>query len=377
MNGEHKTGGGDTATQDEPSSKKEDQDAEARARQDVTQHPRMLAMAAIAAKHEADIDDQLAAEGLSSRVTAGEQTVNDDRTTGAVEDTTQVQQRTQQQDDGARPQTKPAPAAKKGPAQVDLQAFGTDPVPMEALDNLRVKVKIDGVEKTMTMQELRRSAQIDGAAMARLEQANELLRTAREAATTAKPQPPVGVEGNGGSGDSSATSEDVTAAAEGLVDALFVGDKTAAVETVKKLLQGAQPARQQVDTGAITTAVRQQLSQEEAEAQFRSDFKDVVSDPSLVIVADRFFAEAQAADPQKSYGELLAEAGNSTRAWLGRHSPNPATGQSKRTSRQEKLEAKGALDEPASLSRTEVKDEPVIESHSDVIAKMRAQRGLA
>lgn len=362
------SGAQNTTTTDGPS--QEELDAQARARQDVSQHPRMQMMAAIATKHEDDIEAQLAAEGLSSRVVHGEQPVNDGRTPVELEDdatgTPPVQQ-TQRQ------------PAKTAATPDVLKQFGSDPVPMETLDNLQVRVKIDGVDRVMSLHDLRRAAQLDGAAHARLEQANKLLREA-QAAASAAPKPPVGVEGKTATGDSSLASEDVTAAANSLVDALFVGDKDAAVATVKKLLAGAQPAGQQFDPEAIARqvapAVRQQLSQEEAEAQFRSDFKDVVKDPLLVSVADRFFEEAMAIDPQKSYAAALTEAGNSTRQWLAAQAGTTATGQGTRNSRQGKLEAKAKIDEVSALSRTDVTQEPTIPSHSQVIADMRKQRGL-
>lgn len=380
MNGEHKTGAGETGS-NEPT--QEELDAQARARQDVSQHPRMQAMDAIAQSHESAIEDQLAAEGLSSRTTPGEQPAPQARTQAEEGEQPAQGNPEQREQPGQRPQERTQQPANQ--RQVDLQAFGEDPVPMEALDSLKVKVKINGQERVMSLQELRRTAQIDGAAMQRLEQANELLRKAQEAVAAsgagAGGQPPVGVEGKQAGGDSSATSKDVTSAAESLVDALFVGDKDAAVATVTRLLAGAQPAAAQpLDPAAvarqIAPVVRQQLSQEEAEAQFRSDFSDVVADPILVDVADRFFAEAQAADPQKSYAELLTEAGNSTRAWLEQRTGKPATGQATRNSRQEKLEAKQRIDEVRGLQRTEAKEEPQIQTHSDVIAEMRAARGL-
>lgn len=388
MNGEHKTGSGaqgtDATTEVDPAEQAR-LDAEARARQDPANHPRMSAMDAIAQRHEQQIEEQLAEAGLSSRVTPGEQPSAEEqaRTQREAEEAERlrVQREAAGQPDpdtrGGQPQQQPSARTTQ---QVDLQAFGADPVPMEALDNLKVRIKINGEERVITVQELRRTAQIDGAAMQRLEQANELLRKAREAAGgDPGTQPPVGVEGKPGSGDSRATSKDVTAAAESLVDALFVGDKAAAVATVTQLLAGAQPA-QSLDPAAIARqvvpAVKQQLSQEEAEAQFRSDFKEVVSDPILVDVADRFFAEASAADPQKSYAELLTEAGNSTRNWMEARGLKPATGQGPRNTRQEKLEAKARTDEVRGLSRTEVKDEPQIETHSDVIRQMREARGL-
>jgi hypothetical protein len=355
----------------------EELDAQARARQDVSQHPRMLAMAEIAKKHEDAIEDQLAAEGLSSRATSGEQPVNDTRTTPPVEQTTTtppVEQQTQQAT------TPPAQAPAKTVDPQLLKQFGADPVPMETLDNLQVRVKIDGQDRVMSLHDLRRSAQLDGAAHARLEQANKLLKDAQEAVAKAGTKPPVGVETKPGSGDSSATSKDVTAVAKDLVQALFVGDEEAAVATVTKLLAGAQPSAP-LDPSAIARqvapAVRQQLSQEEAEKQFRSDYKDVIGDPILVTVADRMFEEVMAEEPQKSYAEALIESGNRTRQWLESRTGRPATEPPTASTRQEKLAAKARIDNVRALGRTDTKQEPAIETPSQVIQKMREARGLA
>jgi hypothetical protein len=348
--------------------------AEALARQDPANTPRMQAMSAIAKKHEDDIEQQLAAEGLSSRTTHGELPM-ESRTPAEIGRGARGHRHAA----GAADHPAAPPAGQDAGDQRRPQAVRHRPGPDGGLDGLQVRMKIDGVDRVLTMQELRRTAQLDGAAHARLEQANKLLQEARTAAA-ATPKPPVGVEGKTGTGDSSLASEDVTAAANSLVDALFVGDKDAAVATVKKLLAGAQPAAQQFDPEAIARqvapAVRQQLSQEEAEAQFRSDFKDVVKDPLLVSVADRFFEEAMAIDPQKSYAEALTEAGNSTRQWLATQAGTTATGPGTRNSRQGKLEAKAKIDEVNALSRTDVTQEPSIPSHSQVIADMRKQRGL-
>lgn len=391
MNGEHSGPGeqGNNTTIDPAEQARLDE--EARRRQDPANHPRMQAMAAIAEKHESDIEQQLAAEGLSSRVTHAEgetpSAAEEAQRARAAEEAERqrVLAEAGQTTDGA-PRTTPAEGkpARRPAAAVDpqlLEQLGTEPLPMEAFDSLKVRVKIDGEEQVMTIFDLRRAAQLDGAASKRLQHANELLRQAQAAvaAGTSRQPPPVGVEGKSGAGDHSPASQDVTAAAEGLVDALFVGDKAAAVATVTQLLKGAQPAQQLDVAAAARQAIaeeKQKLSQEEAEAQFRSDFKDVVKDPILTSAADAFYEEVIAEDPQKSYAEALTEAGNRTRQWLASRTGTPATGPSHATPRQKKLEAKQGLDEPRGLSRTEVKVETPIPTHTDVIAQMRAARGL-
>lgn len=358
-------------------------DDEARARQRPENDPRTQALDAIAAANEVRIEEQLAAEGLSSRTPVGE--VDPASSSSGAGDGGEHPGEGGEHP-GDHPTVTPARRARAPAVDPQLLAqLGTEPLPMEALDGLRVRFKVAGKERVMTLQELRREAQLDGAAQTRLEEATTLLRQAQEAtarlpaATPAAPgQPPVGVERQPAPGDSGTASQDVTAIAKNLVQSLFVGDEEAATATVVQLL-----ARQNapMDPTAIALrlvpAVRQQLSQEEAEAQFRSDFKDIVADPHLVTAADTFYAQVVQQDPQKPYAEALAEAGTMTRDWIAKVSGvKPATGPGTGSTRAEKLQAKERIDNVRALSRTEGSHDEPIQTASQVIAEMRKARGL-
>ena len=162
-------------------------DDEARARQDVSQNPRMQAMAAIEAENERRIHDQLVAEGLDPGFKPGEQ----GRTTATEEDPPiETAPRPTPAPTAAPTPPAPAPASTPAPApkgksmSPDLLArLGSEPIPFEDLDQIKVRVKVDGEEREMTLHDVRRSTQLDGAAQKRLQQANELLEQAKRAAS--------------------------------------------------------------------------------------------------------------------------------------------------------------------------------------------------
>lgn len=341
------------------------------ASQDISQNPRMQAMAAIASANEDGIAREHADEGLAVDGLGNAPAPSPAPSPAPAP--------------APAPKPAPAPGAAPAPAAatVDDQLmaqFGADPVPMEALDSLKVKVKIDGQERVVTLHELRRTAQLDGAAHARLEEANRLLHEARTHAATTATQPPVGVAPAAAPGQSSPASKDVTAITKQLVGAIFEGDEGKAAELLGQVLAGnQQPAINAEEIAArVVPVVKQQLSVDEANAQFRSDFKEIVADPMLAGVADQFFVQAQQMDPQKSYAQLLDEAGTETRKWMSANGLKTATEPARGSTRQEKLEAKQRIDgkETRGLSRTETPTEPQVESPSQVIAAMRQARGL-
>lgn len=370
-------------------------DEEARKRQSPENDPREQMLARIAAENDARIEEQLAAEGLTSRTY-----VPDDADLGNRDEPGEGNREEQQPVGMPAPPAAPRPArARTAAPAIDpqlLAQLGEEPLPAEALDNLRFTMKVDGKDQVFTFKELRRTAQLDGAAQTRLEQANNLLAQVQAlvaknggaapaagpaAGPTAGPaptQPPVGGKPNAGQGDSTGASQDASAAAKTLVQALFVGDEDAATAAMLDM-QGRQ--NPQVDIQAIARqlapVLRQQMSQEEAEAQFRSDFKDIVADPILVSAADRFYEEAARESPHKPYAELLTEAGTRTQEWLvSMGAAKPATGSGTGSTREEKLKAKQSIDTVRGLSRTGGSQDEVIQTASQTIAEMRAQRGL-
>lgn len=288
--------------------------------------------------------------------------------------------------------TPAAPAAPAAPA-VDpqlLAQLGQGAIPLEALDALKVRMRIAGEDVEMTVHDLRRSAQLDGAAHKRLEEANRLLNEARQAAERTRsgapaaptpPQPPVGVDQQRQGGDHSPAS--VTEKVNSLVNALFVGDAEAAAAALQEVLTtGRQAVTVEPDQQLVATVaghVKQQLSVEEANEQFRSNFPEIVGDRTLASAADQFYAEALAENPKMGYSQALEEAGKRTRAWMASKGMS-ATGPQGGSTRQERQDRKerAADREVRSANRTtQGQQEERIPSPSETIEEMRKARGLA
>lgn len=292
------------------------------------------------------------------------------------------------------PEPTPQPTAAPSPAvdlsQLTAQLQAGTPVPMELLDNITVTVKVDGRDEVRPLRDYRRGVQLDGAAQQRLDQANRLLEEARAAADRIKSgavpaaAPPVGSDTSEGGGNSAITSKDVAAETKQLVDALLVGDETAATEALGRILQRSQPA-QQIDEGQLVSklvpAVKQQLSVEEATAKFTQDYSDIVGDPFLASVADGHLDAILKKDPQKPFAEALQDAGKATREWLtskGVTSPapvsQPAQTQQQLEVRQSK--SKESIDNVGGLGARATTQPPEPQTASDVIREMRKARGL-
>lgn len=358
-------------------------DDEARARQDVSQNPRMQAMAAIEAENERRIHDQLVAEGLDPGFKPGEQ----GRTTATEEDPPiETAPRPTPAPTAAPTPPAPAPAATQGTKAKAkslspelLAQFGDEPIPFEALDQIKVRVPVDGEMREMTLHDVRRTVQLDGAAQKRLQQANELMKEAQQRTASATPvptAPPVGVAPAPDSRESAPAS--TTEEVDNLVSALFNGDEDTAKVLLGKILAGSQQAADPASLAQQAAAtVRQQLSVDEANSAFRSAYSDIVGDQHLARAADGFYDEVMAEFPHKSYAEVLMEAGQRTRDWMASKGIKTATGSASGSTRQEKQQRKERIDEVRSLNRTPANQEVREPTPSEVIAEMRKERGLA
>lgn len=237
----------------------------------------------------------------------------------------------------------------------------------DALDSLMVKVKIDGVESEVSVAEMQRQFQKNGAAERRLEEATRLLNEARTAQAT---QPhindaPVQTTNN----------ESADEGAEQFIEALFDGDKSKAMDAMQRIGLGRQQPTPDVNELAkqLTPVLKQQMIVESAFDEFKSKYADIVDDPYLADLADRYLdADVKAGVP---FTQALEAAGKKTRDWLASKGVM-AQNVSQTTSRESKLERKARIDSiPALGSKAVTNDDPV-QSATDVINEMRKARGL-
>lgn len=250
----------------------------------------------------------------------------------------------------------------------------------DGLDNVRVKVKIDGVETEVSVADLQRGYQKNGAADKRLDEATRILREAQDAAAKLK-APPVGNDIKGDESNSPVASPDTKASKVSPRDlylALVDGDEAAAVAGLEKLMQGGRPdgstpTPEQL-AAQVTTAVKQQMTNESALEQFGKDFSDITADPYLATVADGFFSEAM--NEGKSFTEALTTSGQKTRDWLAAKAPKTEQTLPPTTTRAEKLERKKVADTVTGAQGRAASGEDPVQAPSTVIDEMRKQRGL-
>lgn len=286
-------------------------------------------------------------------------------------------------DDDIDQELNEANADQQQQQQVEQQ-LQADPEPQvlsDGLDKVRVKVKIDGVESEVSVEEMTRQYQKNGAADRRLAEANRLLEQARAAAAAAPAPaaPPVGIVENTPTNDISATPSGAVDAQGGkeFLAALFDGDEDRALEALGKLVGGRQtPTLNEAELAArLTPQIRQQLVVDSALEKFKVDFADVMADPHLEEIAADFTQAAL--DEGKPFDEALVEGGKKTRDWLAAKAPKPTPSPTPTMDRNSKLERKAQMDNVQALSRTATTTQEAPQTASDVIAEMRKARGMA
>ena len=284
-----------------------------------------------------------------------------------------------------RDDDEPSQADQQLAAQLDADPnptpAATPPGPKvitDGLDQMLVTVKIDGRERQVTVEEMQRQFQKNGAAESRLEEATRLLNEARATAQASAP-PPVGVAGPGAKTDSTDAPEGGGDGAKAFLSSLFEGDEEKATAALNKLLGGRnqvpnQPNDQEL-AAKLTPVIRQQMLQESALEKFESDFSDVMADPYLESVAAGFIQES--INEGKTFVEALEVAGPKTRDWIASKAPKADPGPNPTMTRDAKLERKARIDQIPTLNKAASSTAEPAQTTADVIAEMRKARGLA
>lgn len=281
----------------------------------------------------------------------------------------------------------PPPDTATDESQLAAQLAADKPTVLDKdLDRLVVKRKIDGVETEITVADMLAQHQMDGAARNRLDEATRLVREAKEELARAKAPtiPPVGVAPAPATPDSTAQAQpkvdDPTAVAKAIVGSLMEGDEDKAVAALTKVLAGQQNTNAAPDTkelaAQLAPVLKQQLSADSALEKFSTDYQDIVSDPYLATLADQFLAD-EAKDTTKSFADQLEAAGKKTRDWLQAKTGKPAAAPTPTMDLTQKLERKSTIDEVKGLNTKAANVEEPVPTPSEVIAQMRAARGLA
>lgn len=270
------------------------------------------------------------------------------------------------------PETPPEPEAGAEPL---TEPDPPVPQPVELDPDVLVKVVVDGQEIIKPWSEVKKDYQIEQASRKRMEDAAHRQKEldARETALAERErqqQPPEKVE----------TKPEAQAKLREAVDAMYQGDGDKAVELFAELMQPgrqAEPATpgQQIDVEQLAALAEARIEEKTALKQFAKDYKDVVSDPYLAELADRFRMSALEENPNLPFADSLEKAGQATRDWMKQHGlgATPAT----QPSREAKLQKKEGIDKVPTLSvvPSEARQPSEQEDRLSAIEEARKARG--
>lgn len=278
-------------------------------------------------------------------------------------------------------QTEPQPVQQVD--QTTLQTESHEPeLIADGLDKKAVRVKVDGHEIVVPLDQVVRNFQKTSAADRRLQEASRLLEQAK-AQTADSGKPPASVAG----GETGSDTDGTTGAPKGgqpspkakkFIAALFEGDEETAAQALEEVIAGRAPSPTQVDPSLIaqqvTPAIKAQLEWDGALEQFVAANSDIVEDPYLnSMLNQRLDAEMEAGKP---YPTALQDAGKHVRDWLTAIGAGKTTSQAPTTvTREDKLARKAGIDTlpAASISAASTQAPPV--TIGSVIDEMRKARG--
>lgn len=321
--------------------------------QEPVKSPRELAMEGLTAKRNENFEEEAGVKlAQPAAKAAEEEDDNDDDTTASTD-------------------------------QLDKQLNDDSKILTDGLDKTMVRVKVDGVEREVSVAEMQRTFQKNEAADKRLAEATRLLREAQEAQLRAQTEnaltnvkKPSDTANN--TDTTSTATEDEAGLGKEFLKSLFEGDEDKALAALTKLTAGRQASAPILDEAELakklTPAIKQQLVVESASDKFKADYPDIVGDPYLANVADGFLDSF--IQEGKPFAEALEAAGKKTRDWLHEKAGVKKTEPERTTTRNEKLDRKSAIDNVTGTTVKAVTNEEPVASASQTIAEMRKARGL-
>ena len=230
------------------------------------------------------------------------------------------------------------------------------------------KIKVNGVEKELTEEELLARAQKVDAADTYLADAVRTRKQAAEEYDNWKKQ-----QNQPSKQDADARRREEL---RELTRAIQMGTEEEAMEAVARLQQANQAPP--LNRDELMRTVDERLNFQEAVGVFKRDYEDIVGDPVLSKLASDRDQELLAAGDSRSYMERFRAIGDDLRAWKGEivKSAGPAMQEVKA---EDKRSRKAAA--PSTPTAASKKSAPIIaddekeESYSDIISGIAKQRG--
>jgi hypothetical protein len=277
-----------------------------------------------------------------------------------------------------------ADAGKPGGDELDKQLAADDRVTViDDPSKFQVKMKIDGVEKTVSLSEVIRNEQKTGAADKRLAEATELLKAAQaQSAAAAEELKKAKATGNTEAvAEAEKSAGDLKAQIQESMEALYGGRTEEAAEMLAKIMgtEGREKSATQpvLDIRQVSAAVRQEIEAESALNQFAKDYPECVENEVLGTMADKFFDTAIAEG--KNLKDAFTFAGEEVRKQITAFATAQGMTQGKpsETTRRKALEErKQTLDEPRGTSTAQALQvqSPEEPDRRSVIAEMARNR---
>lgn len=273
------------------------------------------------------------------------------------------------------PSPDPAPAPTPTDDQISAQLAGDDVIADPS--GKKIRVKVDGVEQDLPLDEVIRNYQKGSAADRRLEEATRLLKEAKQTASAVQQPAPATQE---------PAATPPAAGPEALVDPvkqalghLFSGDEDAAAKALADVIaRNAAPAatpqaQPTIDPVQVVAQVQEQMAFQGALGKVKTDYPDLLADSDLEQLT--FIKAKSLVESGQSRAEALLAAAEDVYSLVGKKNGRQEDPPPK-TLRQEKEERKAALDPvpAASLAAGSGPSEEEEQSPSSVIAAMAQQR---
>ena len=257
------------------------------------------------------------------------------------------------------------------PAEVPPEEPTEEPAPLETLPEPTAqpvihKIKINGVEKELTYEELVARAQKVEAADTYLAEAARIRREAEVAS-----HQPVHPQGPSSEEVASQRQEEFLA----LARAIQMGTEEEAVAALNQWQKlNASPS---ITPDDLARTVDERLTFKGAVARFQTEFQDIVSDPVLVALATQRDQELVNQGDKRDYYTRYAEIGTQLRTWksglIAQATPPAEPIVSDKQAR--KASVPNAPKPASAKAPVQTEQEEPVESASQVIANMAKSRG--
>lgn len=225
----------------------------------------------------------------------------------------------------------------------------------------KVKIKVNGKEEELTLEELIERAQKSEGAEEKFKEAARLRAEAEELAKKNLPQP---------------SHEDVAAKAleerRALVRAIQMGTEDEAMAAIEKLQKPNTPS---VSADDVARTIDDRLTFNEAVNRFKSEYKEIVEDPVLLNIVLSRDKELIEQGDKRNYWERYESIGTEVRSWMAEKT-KPAAPADK--DKQQRKASAPSVPKGAAIKAPEAaSDEDVDLSPSEVISQMAKARGGA